>query len=285
MLLSILFLLFVVHGIIRFYPIDQPKVSFDAFEMASELDDAQHEHKSHAPQGKLINHISWQHFDPNTISFDGLCSLGMDSMVAGRLVKYRSKGGAFKEAKDISKIYGIDQSWLQQALPYIKIEVHEEDEAIATTKKNPVLPTDSNSRLESNSQTKKLMLNTADSAALEALPWVGPYTAGEIIRLRKRLGGYRSYEQLLSIYKIQEQTIESLVERTLLDTNAVQKININSCGLKPLGMHPYLTWKQAKVILNYREQHGPFRSVKGILNTSVISDSVYSKIAPYLSVQ
>jgi len=70
-----------------------------------------------------------------------------------------------------------------------------------------------------------------------------------------------------------------------LDTSLIQRININEVDLKRLGYHPYLTWKQARIIINYRDQHGDYRTVKDIQKTLVISDSVYLKIAPYLSTE
>jgi competence protein ComEA len=178
-------------------------------------------------------------------------------IIARRLLNYLRSSGSFKSAADLSKIYGMESPWLNAASEYVEIQPLKES-------LNPEL-------------------NNADSVSLMQLPWVGPFYASEIIKLRNSLGGFRSYTQLLDIYKIRDETFESFIEHTTLDTALLEKVNINLVDLKRLGYHPYLTWKQARIIVNYREQHGNFESIKEILNTRVISDSVYVKIAPYLT--
>jgi competence protein ComEA len=62
----------------------------------------------------------------------------------------------------------------------------------------------------------------------------------------------------------------------------ISKININSATIEKLRHHPYLNYKQAKMIVNYRAQHGVFRSVKDIQKIRPISPEIFRKIAPYL---
>ena len=47
-------------------------------------------------------------------------------------------------------------------------------------------------------------------------------------------------------------------------------------------MHPYLNYKQAKMIVNYRKQHGHFKQIKDIQKIRPISPEIFRKIAPYL---
>ena len=89
----------------------------------------------------------------------------------------------------------------------------------------------------------------------------------------------------MDIYQIRDEALTSLYENTFIDTNALHRIPLNSASLEQLGSHPYLTWKQAKVIVAYRQQHGPYPSLVEIKRTQVISDSVYRNIAPYLSLE
>ncbi|MFP5255679.1 MAG: ComEA family DNA-binding protein [Acidimicrobiia bacterium] len=53
-------------------------------------------------------------------------------------------------------------------------------------------------------------LNTADAAALEALPGVGPATAAAIVDHRERIGRFTSVEQLLDVRGIGEAKLEAL---------------------------------------------------------------------------
>lgn len=53
-------------------------------------------------------------------------------------------------------------------------------------------------------------LNTADAAALEALPGVGPATAAAILEHRGKVGAFTSVEQLLDVPGIGEAKLEAL---------------------------------------------------------------------------
>jgi len=53
-------------------------------------------------------------------------------------------------------------------------------------------------------------LNTADEAALDSLPGVGPATAAAIIEHRDRIGGFTSVEQLLDVRGIGEAKLDAL---------------------------------------------------------------------------
>lgn len=53
-------------------------------------------------------------------------------------------------------------------------------------------------------------LNTADQAALEELPGVGPVTAGHILTWRSEHGRFTSVEELLEVSGIGERTLEQL---------------------------------------------------------------------------
>lgn len=53
-------------------------------------------------------------------------------------------------------------------------------------------------------------LNTADEAALDALPGVGPATAAAILEHRGKVGGFTSVEQLLDVPGIGEAKLEAL---------------------------------------------------------------------------
>jgi competence protein ComEA len=58
--------------------------------------------------------------------------------------------------------------------------------------------------------TGPVNLNTADAAALEALPGVGPATAAAILEHRTKVGAFTSVDQLLDVPGIGEAKLEAL---------------------------------------------------------------------------
>ena len=58
-------------------------------------------------------------FNPNTITSDSLQLLGFSPRQAGTILKYRQKGGVFREKKDFSRMYVVDSLLYVQLAPYI----------------------------------------------------------------------------------------------------------------------------------------------------------------------
>jgi competence protein ComEA len=53
-------------------------------------------------------------------------------------------------------------------------------------------------------------LNTADQAALETIPGIGPVKAGAILQYREEIGSFQSVEQLLDVTGIGPATLEAI---------------------------------------------------------------------------
>ena len=58
-----------------------------------------------------------------------------------------------------------------------------------------------------------LDLNSADARALDALPGIGPVLAERILRERRRLGGFRSTEELLAVPGIGPRLYERIAPK------------------------------------------------------------------------
>lgn len=63
-------------------------------------------------------------------------------------------------------------------------------------------------------------LNTADAAALDALPGVGEVIAQRIVEMREALGGFQLPEDLLLVHGIGEKVSEKIMDA--LDENLVE---------------------------------------------------------------
>lgn len=215
-------------------------------------------------------------FDPNTASEKTLKELGFKPYIASRIISYRNAGGNFQHKEDLKKIFGIDTSLVADLHSFIEIAPKKvvdkpiKEAAPITPKIAPKLSMD---------------LNLASEEELQQIRGIGPFYARNIVSYRTKLGGYYSFQQLKEVYRMKPQVVELLKEYTYLEAPELRKLPINTDSLKLIAQHPYLTWNQAKVIMNYRNQHGVFTAADQLLKIKIITDSLYQKISPYISVE
>ncbi|MBP7368435.1 MAG: helix-hairpin-helix domain-containing protein, partial [Paludibacteraceae bacterium] len=126
---------------------------------------------------KKENHYELFNFDPNTADSATFVQLGLKSYVASNILKYRSKGGSFKNAEDFSKIYGIPSEKFNELLPYIQI-----DEKFS----NP--PVNLGEKAVKENPTSLVELNSADTTLLMQVKGIGKYYAKSIVRFRQNTG-------------------------------------------------------------------------------------------------
>ena len=125
-------------------------------------------------------------------------------------------------------------------------------------------------------------LNTCDSAALEALPGIGPVLSVRIIRYRNLIGGFVSVGQLREVYGLPEETYNLISDRLSADSLLVRKIRINSAGYTELIRHPYFKRDDVTAILKYRELKGEIADIETMLDNNLISPETAQKIRGYL---
>jgi competence ComEA-like helix-hairpin-helix protein len=61
-------------------------------------------------------------------------------------------------------------------------------------------------------------------------------------------------------------------------------MDINSCGKTEFGRHPYFGFRLAKIIVNYREQHGLFQTLEDIQKIALIDKIQFERMRPYLTI-
>ncbi|NGM81881.1 helix-hairpin-helix domain-containing protein [Paenibacillus sp. 7124] len=66
-------------------------------------------------------------------------------------------------------------------------------------------------------------------------------------------------------------------------TSAEGKVNVNTAGLTELTSLPGIGEKKAQAILDYRKQHGPFRSPTDLQNVKGIGPKMLEKLKPYVA--
>ena len=50
-----------------------------------------------------------------------------------------------------------------------------------------------------------------------------------------------------------------------------------------MGKHPYIGYKNARLIENYRKQHGNYANAQDLLKIKTLDKAVVEKLMPYLS--
>lgn len=117
-------------------------------------------------------------FNPNTAGLADLQRLGFSEKQAQVIVNYRLKGGRFRRKSDFAKSFVVADSVYERLEPYIDIPL--------------------------------LDINSADSAAFDGLPGIGPYFASQMVNYRSKIGAYTSVEQLMDIPRFDEERLEGI---------------------------------------------------------------------------
>jgi competence protein ComEA len=234
---------------------------------------------------KLVN------FDPNTVSVAGWQQLGLPKWMAERIEKYRSKGGQFRRKEDLLKIYDFPPDLYDQLEPYITLKeashsAQSQNGQYRANKPFTNEPYKTNDRPAYPERPAKPVLqpfdiNTADTAQLIALKGIGATLAGRIVKFRDALGGFVSTEQFREIYGLDSLALDELQTFGKIQSS-VRKIPVNTATIDELDRHPFLSRRQAQIIVNYREQHGAYTSAESLKPIRILDAKTIEKIAPYL---
>ncbi len=207
-------------------------------------------------------------FNPNTASIHELEKLGINKIIARRIVAYRNKGGRFLKKEDLLKIYDFDSALYALLYPYISI------------------PKDSAAVISGEKHIKTspyfiIELNNADTTELKKLPGVGSVLALRIIKYRNLLGGFYSVQQLKEVYGISDSLFIKIKPYLKTDTALINRIQVNEADKYKLSRHPYVGEFTAGAILAYRKSCGKIKTFEELITNKIIAPSEKDKIKPY----
>lgn len=231
-------------------------------------------------------------FDPNTATKEELQRLGIPSRVANNIDKYRNKGGGFRYKEDLMKMYGfpievyerLEASIQLPSKENISVETPQAEYSGSFEKSKKDVQSDESNADQKYAPRKTIViqpfdLNKADTAQLRQVKGIGKVTAERIVKFRDNLGGFYDAEQVRDTYNLPPETADELLKYASVKS-AVKKVNVNTIELKEF-RHPLLKYNQRKAIVNYREQHGPFKTLDDLKKIRIIDDATIMKFAPY----
>lgn len=226
--------------------------------------------------------IRMQMFDPNTADSTTLVHLGFKPWQAKNMLKYRAKGGKYRKAEDLKKLYGMTDSMYQALTPYIDIAKEKVDSLVRDSLGVDSVRVDSLPKWLEKKDTV-LNLRTADTTELKMIRGIGSYRARQIVRYREQLGGFTYVEQILEAKGMENVDSDSLLTHFFIDSVKVERMNVNVVGVKRLSRHPYLRFEQAQAIYELRRKKLRLDSIQQLQQIDGLDSKTVEKIAPYLN--
>ena len=185
-------------------------------------------------------------FDPNTATQDEFQRLGFSEKQARALLNYREKGGRFRRKEDFARSFVVADSVYERLEAFIRIP--------------------------------KVDLNTADSAAFDALPGIGPFYAGKMVSYRRELGGYSYPEQLLDLWKFDREKYDALSD--LVTVSKPFRYPLWTLPEDSLKLHPYLHAHEAHAIVLYRTASPRAEwTVEGLVAAGILTPETGAKLS------
>lgn len=209
-------------------------------------------------------------FDPNLYTITDWMYLGLSKKQAASVLKFGKYG--FKSNEQLSKVFVIPK----QLFDLIK------DSTIYGTKKG-LLVSATTHEVKKETVIQLLELNSASEEELLAIPGIGPFFAKNILKQRENLGGFISLNQLLECWKFDDEKLAVVKPYMKVDPSLVQKLNINTATAEEFKKHPYFTWNLANSLYKIRKQKGAYSSLEEIKESVLMTEELYIKLKPYLT--
>jgi DNA uptake protein ComE-like DNA-binding protein len=201
--------------------------------------------RSNAPR----KNVETFRFNPNTATEEDLCRLGFTPKQAASIVAYRVKGGKYRRKADFAASFVVSDSIFKRLEPYIDIPL--------------------------------IDLNLADSAAFDSLPGIGGWFASKMVSYRKELGGYSYKEQLMEIWKFDQEKYDALADLITLNPENLRQYQLWTLPADSLRKHPYIrNYETARAIVLFRDNNPPENyTIQALEQSGIISSETASRLS------
>lgn len=211
-------------------------------------------------------------FNPNDYRYEDWMKLGLSEKQAKAVLKFTRFG-----------VYTQDQL---KRIVVIPDEVYELiKDSVWFPEKNWTALNKSykNSTTTIEIKSEPVEINQAKEEELKRIKGIGPFFAKQIIRLREKLGGFNSTEQLREVWKMSDSLFQIVAPNCVVNSDLIIRISINTASAEELKQHPYIGWHIANSIVKMRKQMGIFNSLEQLKKSKLISTETFEKIKPYLT--
>ena len=204
-------------------------------------------------------------FSLDTVGIGYLRGIGFTRRQAELVIKYRDMIGGYRSIEEFEECYAVDSAMAARLRPYLIFPPR--DTLKPYDKERVEFPID---------------LNSADSVMLCRVSGIGAKSASHILFYRELLGGYHSVSQILELKVVTEENFQRILPQIYCDSAKIKKININFARPKELEVHPYISNRMLRQIINNRELKGGWSNLEEMIEDDIFSAEEAARIAPYL---
>ncbi|MBO9732947.1 MAG: helix-hairpin-helix domain-containing protein [Chitinophaga sp.] len=248
------------------------------------------------------------YFDPNTLPEAGWQQLGVPERTALTITKYLSHGGHFRKATDLTRIYSLPPDLCAQLIPYVRIVEKKEERVWERRESKGSYPrygafqgassfpgkrdsarwhgndAASFTRYRKKGTPAVIDINTADTLAWQTLPGIGPGFARRIVAFRDRLGGFYEVAQVAECYGLADTVFQKIQPFLQIGNSSLIKLDLNLTDEKSLAAHPYIRYRLARLIVQYRSAHAGFKAISELRALPLVDEIIYRKIEHYIEI-
>ena len=235
-------------------------------------------------------------FDPNTADSTTLLRLGLAPWQVRAVYKYRAKHGRYHTPEDFKRLPGMTYELWERLGPQVRIArqfqyIDEADKrssyadrssSVSEKSERTSIPQNKDSvseRPRKFETVAQVDINTADTTELMRIPGIGSYRSGKIVEYRRKLGGFIHAEQVMEACDLPDEVLQWVRVNAAVP---VRKVNVNKLSLQRLMNHPYITFYQARAIVEYRKAHGDLKGVEDLKGLEGFTPLKIEKLQLYL---
>ena len=168
------------------------------------------------------------YFDSNRMNTNDWLRLGLSERLAQTILHYIGKGGRFRKAEDLQKLYGLHHTDDERISPYVRITKSSEKfvyrsgyyamsayDLLAVKKadsffRSPLRMNGNEGILYKAKTLEPTDINQADYTDWSRLPGIGAKLASRIVHFREKLGGFYRIDQVDETFGLPDSGFQKL---------------------------------------------------------------------------